>query len=222
MSVQLTGVCHGGVLGTERARAEKRVRQSRRNTRSVTVCGSQIKDAGASGYAVEGLRPTSPKAWEIMSTVLKKKGIKFVTPSEVKSAQKRGTIVLDIRPRGEYNQARIPNSVNVEFYRLISGWDPLRVARRALFAFFGVLNGTEFNPEFFEEIETVVGDKRKDVIVCCNVGGTLEPTGPSEFGRQSRSLTAAYELLRVGYTKVRVLEGGVSQWVKSGETIESN
>jgi len=189
---------------------------------NVVTCASQIKGAGASGYAVGGgLRPTSPKAWEIIATELRQKKLTFASAADVK--KKRNAIVVDIRPKVEYDEAHVPGAVNVEFFQLIDGWDPLKIARRAVYAFFGILNGTEFNPNFFDEFEEAVkGDKRKEVIVYCNIGGTLEPWANSEFGRQSRSLTAAYELIRSGYTKVRVLDGGMATWIKNGEEYESN
>ena len=58
--------------------------------------------------------------------------------------------------------------------------------RRAGFAFFGIFNGTEFNPNFFDDIEGAV-NKSKGAVLVCGVGGVLEPLGKG--GRQSR-LTA--------------------------------
>ena len=55
--------------------------------------------------------------------------------------------------------------------------------RRAGFAFFGIFNGTEFNPKFFEDIEKAV-DRRKGAVLVCSIGGILEPLGRG--GRQSR------------------------------------
>ena len=55
--------------------------------------------------------------------------------------------------------------------------------RRAGFAFFGIFNGTEFNPSFFEDIEKAV-DKKKGAVLVCSIGGILEPLG--QGGRQSR------------------------------------
>lgn len=40
-----------------------------------------------------------------------------------------------------------------------------------------MLNGTELNPAFFEEIEAAAPNKEKGLILVCNIGGTLEPTG---------------------------------------------
>ncbi len=179
-----------------------------------------IKGAGASGYAVNGNRPTSPRAWEIMSTSLRKSGMKMVSPQEVAFALKRGGKVVDIRPEIEYVGGRIPGAASVKFFRLIEGWSPMKLARRGVYAFFGILNGTEFNDRFFEEFEQEVPNKNTTVIIYCNIGGTVSPTGPSEFGQQSRSLSAAYELLRAGYKNVQVLKGGMNEWLKSGRDIE--
>lgn len=187
---------------------------------SNVICRAQIEGAGASGYAVGGLRPTSPKAWEIISTELRKNKVKFASPGDT---QKKNVIVVDIRPKKEYEEARVPGAVNVEFFQLIDGWDPVKVARRAVYAFFGILNGTEFNPNFFEEFESAVsGKKGKEIILYCNIGGSLDRWANSEFGRQSRSLTAAYELYRAGYKKVSVLDGGMASWIKNGLDYETD
>jgi hypothetical protein len=73
---------------------------------------------GRSGIDVVGSRPTSPKAWEEISTTLKSKGVQFVEPRELGAVQRRGVTVVDIRPAGEYAEGHIPGSVNVEFYRV--------------------------------------------------------------------------------------------------------
>lgn len=179
-------------------------------------------DRGASGLDIDGSRPTSPKAWQKMATTLKNNGLKFVAPQEVEPAQNRGIPVVDIRPKGDFEKARVPGATNVQFYQLISGWSVRQIWRRAGFAFFGVLNGTELNPEFMQQMEQVAPQKSSPVILICNVGGSLEPTGPSRFGRQSRSLIAAYELMRAGWTDVQVLKGGFSGWASSERPIESD
>lgn len=55
--------------------------------------------------------------------------------------------------------------------------------RRAGFAFFGIFNGTEFNPDFYQDMQAAV-DKQKGAVLVCGVGGVLEPLGRG--GRQSR------------------------------------
>lgn len=54
------------------------------------------------------------------------------------------------------------------------------------------------------QLAAAVPDKNMPVVLVCNVGGTLEEYGPSKYGRQSRSLMAAYELIQAGYKNVQV------------------
>lgn len=54
-------------------------------------------------------------------------------------------------PHGESRlQGFIQGSVNVPLYRPIEGWDAYKVARRVGYALFGVLKGTEPNPNFMQ------------------------------------------------------------------------
>ncbi len=66
---------------------------------------------------------------------------------------------------------------------LLAGNSVRQNLRRAGFAFFGIFNGTEFNPDFYKDIEAAV-DKQKGAVLVCGVGGILEPLGRG--GRQSR------------------------------------
>ena len=66
---------------------------------------------------------------------------------------------------------------------LLAGTSVRQNLRRAGFAFFGIFNGTEFNPDFYKDIEAAV-DKQKGAVLVCGVGGILEPLGRG--GRQSR------------------------------------
>lgn len=60
------------------------------------------------------------------------------------------------------------------------------------------------------------------VILYCQIGGSLQPWASSEDGRQSRSLIAAYELLRAGYRSVAVVEGGYAEWEKQGRESDAD
>lgn len=164
------------------------------------------------------------QAWEKISTLLRDSKVKMVSVDEVErmSSGWGSNTVIDVRPVGEYDNGHVPGSTNVEFYRLIEGWDLVKIARRALFAFFGVLNGTEYNDRFLEEFQAAVPDKSKRVILVCSIGGTLEPTSPSKFGRQSRSLTAAFELINAGWKNISVLDGGFGAWKKADKSIDFN
>jgi hypothetical protein len=47
-----------------------------------------------------------------------------------------------------------------------AGWDARKFLRRAGFAFFGVLNGTELNPAFHAEV-AAAADKDKGAVLIC-------------------------------------------------------
>lgn len=49
-------------------------------------------------------------------------------------------------------QGFIGGSVNVPLYQPIDGWSPFNIARRAGYLAFGVLEGTEPNPDFIEGV----------------------------------------------------------------------
>ena len=46
---------------------------------------------------------------------------RVLAPQELLFEQEKGTPVIDIRPKSEFEAGFIPGSVNVEFYRLITG-----------------------------------------------------------------------------------------------------
>eukprot|EP00212_Chloropicon_laureae_P002692 CAMPEP_0197485130 /NCGR_PEP_ID=MMETSP1311-20131121/123_1 /TAXON_ID=464262 /ORGANISM="Genus nov. species nov., Strain RCC856" /LENGTH=239 /DNA_ID=CAMNT_0043027787 /DNA_START=117 /DNA_END=836 /DNA_ORIENTATION=- len=157
-------------------------------------------------------RPTSPKAWEVMHKKLCEAKVRAVEDSDIKALQARGAKVIDVRPPTEFVYGYLEDSINVPLYRLIEGFSTQQVLRKAGYAFFGIANGTERNPDFEEEVLRAVPDKDAEIIVLCNTGGTLEESINFKFGKQSRSLMAAYEMVGLGYTKVRFLEGGFMAW----------
>ncbi|KAL4419871.1 hypothetical protein ABPG75_006969 [Micractinium tetrahymenae] len=201
------------------ARAGSKKPQQRRCAVLVRADVKTAERGLTSGVQISGMRPTSPKAWELISKTLKKSGVSFVTADAVEAALKRGTPVVDIRPSNEFSRGRIPGSVNCCFYQPIEGWSPEKIVRRVGFSFFGVY-GTEANPDFVDEVAAAVPKKNGGCILVCNIGGSLDKTGPSEWGRQSRSLTAAYELIQNGFTNIKVLQDGYGGWTKSEREVE--
>eukprot|EP00894_Picocystis_sp_ML_P000311 jgi/Pico_ML_1/50828/g1966.t1 len=116
----------------------------------------------------------------------------------------------------------------------IQGWEPDKVARRAAFLAFGVFQGTEENPEFLEQAKEVVlqeaetgpSDDRseKELVLMC-LGGTWPRTNPGtdppgRNGKITRSLQAAYTLVEAGFSRVRVMDGGVRAWYEAGLDME--
>ncbi|PSC67375.1 rhodanese-like domain-containing chloroplastic [Micractinium conductrix] len=212
-----TAACLGKPARPFTARASPAQRRPRRAAALASRAEVRTAERGlTSGVAIDGMRPTSPKAWEMISKSLKKAGVAFVTPD---AAARARTPVVDIRPDNEYKKGRLPGATNCQYYRSIEGWSPDKIIRRLGFSFFGVY-GTEANPDFLAQVAAAQPKKNGGVILVCNVGGSLTPTGPSEFGRQSRSLTAAYELVQAGYSNIKVLENGYYGWCKADKEIE--
>eukprot|EP01024_Parvocaulis_polyphysoides_P057457 TRINITY_DN61173_c0_g1_i1.p1 TRINITY_DN61173_c0_g1~~TRINITY_DN61173_c0_g1_i1.p1 ORF type:complete len:253 (-),score=34.46 TRINITY_DN61173_c0_g1_i1:216-944(-) len=164
-----------------------------------------------------GFAPTSPQGWMQMINLLKESGIRCLSPQELSFEQDKGTTAIDIRPAAAFEKFHIENTVNVPLFQPIEGWTPWKIARRAGFALFGVLNGTEINPNFVQEIDELV-QKDNGVVILCDYGGDLgeEKSDTSSLPRQSRSLMAAYQLCKLGYKNVSVVKGGVNGWIKSG------
>ena len=66
----------------------------------------------------------------------------------------------------------------------------MKALRRAGFAFFGVFNGTEVNPDFEDQIFQVTGNevtsKDTPIVLLCQTGGSILPTSAYKNGKQSR------------------------------------
>lgn len=181
--------------------------------------------ARPSGYGavVGGHSPTSPKGWEVMRTALQAAGVKLISPQEVQFAAERGGVtIVDVRPASDFVQGHLPGAVNVSFFRPISGWGGLQIARRVGYALFGVLQGTEVNPEFAADVQRLLAEAPpgQALVLYCAQGGVLESTPSLKNGWQTRSLIAAYDLLQAGVRGLSVMRGGYSEWVAGGRDIE--
>jgi rhodanese-related sulfurtransferase len=141
--------------------------------------------------------------------------VRSVTPKEALALQKdQGYTIIDVRPEKEFNDAHPAGAINVQIYRLIKDWTLWDISRRVAFAFFGIFQGTEENPEFVNEVKAYGLSKDAKIIVACVAGGTMKPTPNLAEGSQSRSLVAAYLLTLDGFTNVVHVEGGIRQWYK--------
>lgn len=169
------------------------------------------------------LRPTSPQGWEAMKRSLREGGVVMVAPQEVSGLQRRGAVLVDVRPRGDYARARVPGALSAPIYRLIEGWSFEQTMRRLGYALFGVFHGTEVNDAFLSELSAAVQQAAAApsppssgprVVLYCSQGGSIDPVGAAAVaaaagpvpggagggaggrrGWQSRSLVAAYALL---------------------------
>ncbi|XP_024518495.1 rhodanese-like domain-containing protein 14, chloroplastic isoform X2 [Selaginella moellendorffii] len=167
-------------------------------------------------------------AWIEIHRKLTERNLVSLDCDEAYKMMKSGDAVLiDVRECQPFEKVHGEGTKSAPLFRQIQGNDLKANARRLGFALLTNFSGTERNPEFVEKaLDAVNGDKNKKVIVLCSIGGTLltyvERTGPKAkkfkdperfFGRQSRSLKAAYELQEAGFTNVFHLQGGFNEWI---------
>lgn len=166
-------------------------------------------------------------AWVQVHRVLTERGLQDVDCQEAYNRIKSGkAIAIDVREADDYANAHAEGAKSAPLFRLIQGNDMKSNMRRLGYALLTDFKGTERNPDFVAAAtEAVGGDKTKQVIVYCSIGGTLqtfvERKGPKAkkyndperlFGRQSRSLKAIYELQEAGFTNVVHMKEGLNQW----------
>ncbi|KAM7273338.1 hypothetical protein ACFE04_028002 [Oxalis oulophora] len=159
--------------------------------------------------------------WKVKRQLLVEKKVRGVDANEALRLQKENNfVILDVRPIAEFKQAHPEGAINVQVYRLIKEWTAWDITRRIAFAFFGIFEGTEENPEFMQSVESQLNKDAK-IIVACASGGRIKPTQNFPEGQQSRSLIAAYLLVLNGYENVYHLEGGLYSWFKQELPIDS-
>lgn len=140
---------------------------------SLATCASM-----RSGLSIQGHQPTSPAGWAIIVDSLRRANVQLLSPQEVQHALEAGSqCVVDVRLPTEFEAGHVSGTHNVPFFRPILGWDAVRVLRRLAFALFGIRTGTELNPAFVEEVSAVALDPSKGIILMCNIGGVIEPSG---------------------------------------------
>lgn len=101
-------------------------------------------------------------------------------------------VMIDVRPKQRFEEARIPGARSVPLYQKVD-WSNLnfaKVLRAAALAVNGV-EPVEPNPRFLEELEAAAGGK--GIILYDEIGGTLQPTSTFGQGKVSRSLLAVYQ-----------------------------
>jgi rhodanese-related sulfurtransferase len=120
--------------------------------------------------------------------------VKSILPEEAMRMVTAGEAVLvDVRKPEDYEQSHAQDSVSVPLFRAVN---PLKTDLKGMlkFAVYAVngVGAVEANPDFEDEVAAVSGDKA--AIFYCEAGGMLEPTPNFMYGRESRSLKAAYKV----------------------------
>ncbi|GIL91563.1 hypothetical protein Vretifemale_19161, partial [Volvox reticuliferus] len=164
--------------------------------------------------------------WPAIHTLLVSKGLRSVTPEEALALQDQGWTIVDVRLATDFEQVHAAGAVSLPLYRYVEGtgfWDNVKKAAMAIgFA----MRATERDPDYQSKALSVL-KKNQKIILMCAIGGTLDTLvdlrkgvkpairDPERaFGRESRSLKAAYELINAGWSANNLfwVEGGLQQW----------
>ena len=126
-------------------------------------------------------------------------------------------VLLDVRNASDWERAHAVGALSLPLFQPIQGSSWAANRRRLAYASLGVTQGTEPNEAFAEEVlELAGGDRARPVVLICSFGGTPDPQPGLETGVRSRSLLAAYQLLRQGFTAVKYVDGGLKRWYDDG------
>ena len=167
--------------------------------------------------------------WPAVHTTLVTAGVKSIPAEEVSKLVEEGkAVVVDVRPGDNFEKEHVDGSLNVPLYRPVEGSSLFdKVKKLAVGAM--AMTATERNPNFADDARKTLGEESRMIIVACMMGGSLTTEVSRKrknmksfkdperaFGRESRSLKAAYELMQAGYENIAHLEGGIAMWRHKG------
>lgn len=124
------------------------------------------RSAGLRTYAVLG---ASAKELVLSGAVTS------ITPKDAASAMESdGYKLLDIRPRWEWDKARVSGSMHVPLFVEDKDTSPLTLLKKWVhFGYIGAWTGQYFtmlNPDFVQQVENLVPDKESKLLVACGEG----------------------------------------------------
>eukprot|EP00746_Dinoflagellata_sp_MGD_P079481 gnl/MRDRNA2_/MRDRNA2_31785_c0_seq1.p1 gnl/MRDRNA2_/MRDRNA2_31785_c0~~gnl/MRDRNA2_/MRDRNA2_31785_c0_seq1.p1 ORF type:complete len:321 (+),score=51.89 gnl/MRDRNA2_/MRDRNA2_31785_c0_seq1:122-1084(+) len=173
--------------------------------------------------------------WPTAYQSLLDRGLKSIPPAQaLRMMETKGAWLVDVRPADStweklplgpfksattitYMSGSAKGAYNVPLFRQIQGWSMFDIIKR-MNAYMFLVEPTERNPEFSDLASNLPKDK--PIIIACNRGGSLEhgltKAKMNTPGRYSSSLKAAYELYRLGFNNLYVLDGGIQRWEKEG------
>lgn len=143
--------------------------------------------------------------------------IRGVDVEETQKILQQGWIMVDVRPTEDFGVFHALESVNVPLYRRMEGNSPAQLLKKLLLLSQGVTPlepNTEFVKEALPSVQSATG-----VVLADAEGGSLQASTGFPYGKQCRSLSAAYLLMTQGGIKqgsVEFLAPGLNGWFKQG------
>jgi rhodanese-related sulfurtransferase len=190
------------------------------------VRDDRIGELPKDSVVIETKTGSSYTIWPVVHTLLTEKRLKSVTPSEALKMQSQGWTLVDVRIAGDYDALHAAGAINIPLFRFVQGnsfWDNVKKFAMASFA----MKATERDPDYAGTVASTL-KKGQKIMLMCAIGGTLGtrlmlrpdkyPKGIDDpdrnFGRESRCLKAAYELMQNGWNSGNLVfvEGGFQQW----------
>jgi rhodanese-related sulfurtransferase len=172
--------------------------------------------------------------WPVMHMALKEANLQTISPQEAEKLSKSGWIFADVRMEIDFEKQHAVKAINLPLFRFVEGeqlWDKVKkVVMSSLF-----MRATEREPDYPALVMSKI-KKNSKIVLICSIGGTLDTyvsyrrekkmfqDPERSFGRESRSLKAAWELLEVGWDakNIRVVDGGFQQWKYQDFPIEES
>jgi len=113
-------------------------------------------------------------AWPVVHTILAEHGLKSYSVEEAMDIVGKGkAVIVDIRPTYDFEAEHIEGSINVPLFQPVQGDSMMDQVKRFAVGFMA-MKATERNPNFAEDAKKILGDEKRQLIVACTIGGTLE------------------------------------------------
>jgi rhodanese-related sulfurtransferase len=160
-----------------------------------------------------GYIPASPYGWAVLQEKLQTSNVREVSAARLKAGAD-DFVVLDLRDPDDFAKGHISGARSVLLFRPNTKKGP---NLRNLLLMMTGSPLTEENPEFMEEVERIVPERKARIVLVCNLEeGSLDGNAKNPRGCISRSLLAAFRLVDEGYTDLRYLERGMPSWEAEG------
>lgn len=185
-------------------------RQQPRRPRQISIRTS------AQAESVDPVEERVPKWEKVWRYLRQQNDLQSVSPQEAKELADGGDyVIIDVRPKNLHDQAAMKPSGNAPLFQAVDWSKPsFTKALRAAALMANGVTPVEPNPVFLQDVRAASGGK--GIILACEGGGSTDSTPSFQWGKPSRSLTAAYRVMNTKTAdKVLHLKGGVFGWYKT-------